>query len=124
MQAGFETLTKAAYHPVNAYFECVHEMKLIVDLIYEGGFHTMRNSISNTAEYGDYATGTKLITAETRKTMEQILKDIQSGAFADEFLADYNDGFKKLYARREKAANHESEKVGAELRGLMSWIKK
>ena len=94
-------------------------MKLIVDLIYEGGFHTMRNSISNTAEYGDYATGTKLITAETRKTMEQILKDIQSGA-----LADYNDGFKKLYARREKAANHESEKVGAELRGLMSWIKK
>ncbi|WP_281521278.1 ketol-acid reductoisomerase, partial [Veillonella seminalis] len=124
MQAGFETLTKAGYHPVNAYFECVHEMKLIVDLIYEGGFHTMRNSISNTAEYGDYATGTKLITAETRKTMEQILKDIQSGAFADEFLADYNDGFKKLYARREKAANHESEKVGAELRGLMSWIKK
>lgn len=124
MQAGFETLVEAGYNPVNAYFEAIHEMKLIVDLIYEGGFQTMRNSISNTAEYGDYVTGPKIITDDTKAAMKNILADIQSGAFADEFLADYKGGFKKLYAEREKAANHECEKVGAELRGLMSWLKK
>lgn len=124
MQTGFETLVEAGYNPVNAYFECVHEMKLIVDLIYEGGFQTMRNSISNTAEYGDYVTGPKLVTPETKNAMKALLKDIQTGAFAEEFLDDYKKGFPYLKAEREKAVNHESEKVGAELRGLMSWLKK
>ena len=88
MQAGFETLVEAGYDPRNAYFECIHEMKLIVDLIYQSGFAGMRYSISNTAEYGDYVTGPKLITDETKKTMKKILKDIQDGTFAKEFLLD------------------------------------
>ncbi|MBS4913266.1 MAG: ketol-acid reductoisomerase [Veillonella sp.] len=124
MQTGFETLVEAGYNPVNAYFECVHEMKLIVDLIYEGGFQTMRKSISNTAEYGDYVTGPKLVTADTKNAMKALLKDIQSGAFAEEFLDDYKKGFPYLKAEREKAEHHETETVGAELRSLMSWLKK
>ena len=124
MKTGFEVLVEAGYDPVNAYFECLHEMKLIVDLIYEGGLATMRNSISNTAEYGDYITGPKIITPETKKAMQGVLADIQSGKFADDFLADSKAGQPFLKAEREEIAKHEVEKVGAELRKLMSWIKK
>lgn len=124
MKTGFEVLVEAGYDPVNAYFECLHEMKLIVDLIYEGGLATMRNSISNTAEYGDYITGPKIITPETKKAMQGVLADIQSGKFADDFLADSKAGQPFLKAKREEFAKHEVEKVGAELRKLMSWIKK
>ena len=124
MQTGFETLVEAGYNPVNAYFECVHEMKLIVDLIYEGGFQTMRNSISNTAEYGDYLTGPKMITEQTRQAMRDVLKDIQSGAFAEAFIKDSKTGFPFLKGERAKAENHVVEKVGAALRNLMPWIKK
>lgn len=123
IKTGFEVLTEAGYEPVNAYFECLHEMKLIVDLIYEGGFQKMRHSISNTAEYGDYHAGPRVITADTKKAMEQILADIQSGKFADEFLADSKNGQKFLKEHREAAANHPIEPVGAELRNLMSWLK-
>ncbi|NME36321.1 MULTISPECIES: ketol-acid reductoisomerase [Fusobacterium] len=124
IQTGFEVLTKAGYDPVNAYFECLHEMKLIVDLIYEGGFTKMRHSISNTAEYGDFLTGPKIITEDTRKAMEDVLKDIQSGKFADEFLADSKAGQVFLNKKREEAREHDIEKVGKELRKLMSWIEK
>ena len=124
MKTGVEVLTEAGYDPVNAYFECLHEMKLIVDLIYEGGLATMRNSISNTAEYGDYITGPKVITPETKEAMRGVLKDIQTGKFADDFLADSKAGQPFLKAKREEFAKHEVEKVGAELRKLMSWIKK
>lgn len=124
MKVGFEVLTEAGYDPVNAYFECIHEMKLIVDLIYEGGFATMRNSISNTAEYGDYLTGPKIITPETKEAMRGILKDIQSGKFANDFLTDYKAGQPFLKEKRQEFANHGVEKVGAELRKLMPWIKK
>ena len=123
IQTGFEVLTEAGYEPVNAYFECLHEMKLIVDLIYEGGFQKMRNSISNTAEYGDYYAGPRVITPETKEAMKQILADIQSGKFADEFLADSKNGQKFLKEYREAAAVHPIEPVGAELRNLMSWLK-
>ncbi len=123
IQTGFEVLTEAGYEPVNAYFECLHEMKLIVDLIYEGGFQKMRNSISNTAEYGDYYAGPRVITPETKEAMKQILADIQSGKFADEFLADSKNGQKFLKEHREAAAVHPIEPVGAELRNLMSWLK-
>ena len=123
MQAGFDTLVEAGYDPRNAYFECVHEMKLIVDLIYQSGFAGMRYSISNTAEYGDYITGPKIITDETRKTMKKILKDIQDGTFANDFLTVMSSSTRqaKFKALREKAANHLSEKVGAEIRKLYSW---
>ena len=124
MKVGFEVLTEAGYDPVNAYFECIHEMKLIVDLIYEGGLATMRSSISNTAEYGDYITGPKIITPATKEAMRGVLKDIQSGKFADDFLADYKVGQPFLKEKREEFANHGVEKVGAELRKLMPWIKK
>lgn len=125
MQAGFETLVEAGYPPEMAYFECVHEMKLIVDLIYEGGMANMRYSISNTAEYGDYLTGPKIITKETKETMKQVLKDIQSGKFAKEFIADTStQGAKQLLAWREKGKQHGIEKVGEKLRALMPWIAK
>ncbi|MDY4011628.1 MAG: ketol-acid reductoisomerase [Fusobacterium gastrosuis] len=123
IKTGFEVLTEAGYDPVNAYFECLHEMKLIVDLIYEGGLAKMRHSISNTAEYGDFLTGPKIITAETKEAMRGVLKDIQSGKFADEFLADSKAGQPFLKGKREEFTNHEIEKVGAELRKLMPWIK-
>ena len=123
IKAGFETLVEAGYQPELAYFEVCHEMKLIIDLIYEGGFAKMRDSISNTAEYGDYHAGPRVITADTKKAMEQILADIQSGKFADEFLADSKNGQKFLKEHREAAANHPIEPVGAELRNLMSWLK-
>ena len=123
MQAGFETLCEAGYDPRNAYFECIHEMKLIVDLIYQSGFSGMRYSISNTAEYGDYITGPKLITEETKKTMKKILKDIQDGTFAKDFLLDMSSagGQAHFRAMRNLAAEHPSEKVGAEIRKLYSW---
>ena len=123
MQAGFETLVEAGYDPRNAYFECIHEMKLIVDLIYQSGFAGMRYSISNTAEYGDYITGPKIITDETKKTMKQILKNIQDGSFAKEFLLDMSDAGSQVHfkAMRKLASEHPSEKVGEEIRKLYSW---
>lgn len=123
MQAGFETLCEAGYDPRNAYFECIHEMKLIVDLIYQSGFAGMRYSISNTAEYGDYITGSKLITEETKKTMKKILSDIQDGSFAKEFLLDMSPAGKQVHfkAMRKLHAEHPSEKVGEEIRKLYSW---
>ena len=123
IKTGFEVLTEAGYDPVNAYFECLHEMKLIVDLIYEGGLGKMRHSISNTAEYGDFLTGPKIVTADTKKAMKEVLADIQSGKFADEFLADSKAGQPFLKAHREAASEHQIEKVGQELRKLMPWIK-
>ena len=123
MQAGFDTLVEAGYDPRNAYFECVHEMKLIVDLIYQSGFAGMRYSISNTAEYGDYITGPKLITDETKKTMKKILSDIQDGTFAKEFLLDMSEAGGQVHfqAMRKLHAEHPSEKIGAEIRKLYSW---
>ena len=123
MQAGFETLCEAGYDPRNAYFECIHEMKLIVDLIYQSGFAGMRYSISNTAEYGDYVTGPKLITEETKKTMKKILSDIQDGSFAKEFLLDMSSAGSQVHfkAMRKLHAEHPSEKVGEEIRKLYSW---
>ena len=123
MQAGFETLCEAGYDPRNAYFECIHEMKLIVDLIYQSGFAGMRYSISNTAEYGDYITGPKIITDETKKAMKKILSDIQDGSFAKEFLLDMSPAGRQVHfkAMRKLAAEHPSEKVGEEVRKLYSW---
>lgn len=123
MQAGFETLCEAGYDPRNAYFECIHEMKLIVDLIYQSGFEGMRYSISNTAEYGDYITGPKIVTEDTKKAMKQVLADIQSGAFAKDFLLDMSPagGQAHFRAMRKNAAQHPSEIVGKEIRKLYSW---
>ena len=123
MQAGFETLVEAGYDPRNAYFECIHEMKLIVDLIYQSGFAGMRYSISNTAEYGDYITGPKIITEDTKKAMKKILSDIQDGTFAKEFLLDMSPAGRQVHfkAMRKLAAEHPSEKVGEEIRKLYSW---
>ena len=123
MQAGFETLVEAGYDPRNAYFECIHEMKLIVDLIYQSGFAGMRYSISNTAEYGDYITGPKIITEDTKKAMKQILKDIQDGSFAKNFLLDMSPagGQAHFKALRKLASEHPAEKVGEEVRKLYSW---
>ncbi len=123
MQAGFETLVEAGYDPRNAYFECIHEMKLIVDLIYQSGFEGMRYSVSNTAEYGDYITGPKIITDETKKAMKKVLADIQDGTFAKEFLLDMSSAGRQVHfnAMRKLHAEHPSEKVGAEIRKLYSW---
>ena len=123
MQAGFETLVEAGYDPRNAYFECIHEMKLIVDLIYQSGFKGMRYSVSNTAEYGDYITGPKIITDETKKAMKKVLSDIQDGSFAKEFLLDMSPAGRQVHFRamRRNAAEHQLEKVGEEIRGLYSW---
>ena len=123
MQAGFETLTEAGYDERNAYFECIHEMKLIVDLIYQSGFEGMRYSISNTAEYGDYITGPKIITDETKKAMKKVLKDIQDGTFAKDFLLDMSaaGGQAHFKAMRKLAAEHPAEQVGKEIRKLYSW---
>ena len=123
MQAGFETLVEAGYDPRNAYFECIHEMKLIVDLIYQSGFEGMRYSVSNTAEYGDYVTGPKIITEETKKAMKKVLKDIQDGTFAKEFLLDMSEAGSQVHfnAMRKIAAEHPSEVVGRDIRKLYSW---
>ena len=123
MKAGFETLVEAGYDPRNAYFECVHEMKLIVDLIYQSGFAGMRYSISNTAEYGDYITGPKIITDETKKSMKKILSDIQDGTFAKDFLLDMSEAGGQVHfnAMRKLQAEQPLEQVGKEIRKLYSW---
>ena len=123
MQAGFETLCEAGYDPRNAYFECIHEMKLIVDLIYQSGFAGMRYSVSNTAEYGDYITGPKIITEETKKAMKQVLTDIQDGTFAKDFLLDMSKagGQAHFRAMRKLAAEAPHETIGEEVRKLYSW---
>lgn len=125
MKKGFETLVEAGYAPEMAYFECIHEMKLIVDLINNGGFDFMRYSISNTAEYGDYRTGKRLITDETKKEMKQVLSEIQDGTFASEFMQEFSAGRKaKFLATRRKESEHQLESTGKELREMMSWLKK
>ncbi len=123
MQAGFETLVEAGYDARNAYFECIHEMKLIVDLIYQSGFAGMRYSISNTAEYGDYTSGPKIITEDTKKAMKQVLKNIQDGSFAKDFLLDMSSAGGQVHfkAMRKIASEHPSEKIGEEIRKLYSW---
>jgi len=121
MQAGFETLVEAGYDPRNAYFECIHEMKLIVDLIYSGGFSKMRYSISNTAEYGDYETGKRLITEETKKEMKKVLEEIQDGTFASKFITEANNGWAHFKAKRALEAEHQLEQVGEGIRAMYSW---
>ncbi|MGN0244074.1 MAG: ketol-acid reductoisomerase [Lachnospiraceae bacterium] len=121
MKCGFETLVEAGYAPESAYFECIHEMKLIVDLINESGFAGMRYSISNTAEYGDYMIGRRIITEDTKKEMKQVLKEIQEGTFARNWLLENQIGCPNFNARRRMEAEHQLEKTGAELRKLMSW---
>ncbi|MEO5865666.1 MAG: ketol-acid reductoisomerase [Sphingomonas sp.] len=122
IQAGFETLVEAGYAPEMAYFECLHETKLIVDLLYEGGIANMRYSISNTAEYGDITTGPRIITPETKAEMKRVLADIQGGRFVKNFVLDNRAGQPELKAARKAAAAHPIEKVGAELRAMMPWI--
>ncbi|MGG0821802.1 ketol-acid reductoisomerase [Paenibacillus turicensis] len=123
IKAGFETLTEAGYAPEMAYFECLHELKLIVDLVYEGGLATMRDSISNTAEYGDYVTGPRIVTDETKKAMKEVLSDIQQGKFARDFILENQSNRAFLTATRRNESEHPIEVVGRELRGLMHWIK-
>src|SRR3546814_699928 len=120
--AGFETLVEAGYAPEMAYFECLHEVKLIVDLMYEGGIANMRYSISNTAEYGDIHTGPRIITDETKKEMKRVLEDIQAGRFVSRFVLDNRAGQPELKAARKRAAAHPIEQTGAKLRAMMPWI--
>jgi len=122
IMAGFETLTEAGYAPEMAYFECLHETKLIVDLLYEGGIANMRYSISNTAEYGDYHTGPRMITDETKAEMKRVLEDIQSGRFVQRFMLDNAVGNPEMKAARKRQAEHPIEKTGAQLRAMMPWI--
>ncbi len=124
MKKGFETLVEAGYQPEIAYFECIHEMKLIVDLIYDGGLARMRYSISNTAEFGDLTRGPRVVPDETRATMKKILSEIQSGEFAREWINENKTGCKKFNALRDAEKKLQVEAVGADLRGMMSWIKK
>ena len=125
MKAGFETLVAAGYQPEIAYFECIHEMKLIVDLINQGGFAYMRYSISDTAEYGDYITGKRIITDETRKEMKKVLTEIQDGTFASRWISENKAGGKaEFLSMRRRESEHQLEKVGTELRKMMSWLKK
>jgi ketol-acid reductoisomerase len=125
MKAGFETLVNAGYQPEIAYFECIHEMKLIVDLINQGGYADMRYSISDTAEYGDYMIGKRIITDETRKEMKKVLDEIQTGKFASNWIAENKAGGRANFlAMRRKESEHQLEKVGNELRKMMSWLKK
>jgi len=123
VQAGFETLTEAGYQPEVAYFECLHELKLIVDLMYEGGMAKMRWSISDTAEYGDYTRGPRVVTDATKAEMKRILGEIQEGAFAKEWIAEDDAGRPQFTKYRDEGAKHQIEEVGGRLRGLMSWIK-
>jgi ketol-acid reductoisomerase len=124
IMAGYETLTEAGYAPEMAYFECLHEVKLIVDLMYEGGMANMRYSISNTAEYGDYTRGPRIITEETKKEMKRVLDDIQSGRFARDWVLENAAGQASFKAMRKRAAEHDIEKVGEKLRAMMPWIAK
>ena len=121
---GFETLVEAGYPPEMAYFECLHEVKLIVDLIYEGGIANMNYSISNTAEYGEYVSGPKIVDSETKKKMKSVLDKIQSGEFTREWIQEYKSGAKNFETMRSKIDNHQIEKVGKELRAMMPWIAK
>ncbi|HEX9775367.1 MAG TPA: ketol-acid reductoisomerase [Actinomycetota bacterium] len=123
VQAGFETLVNAGYQPEIAYFECLHELKLIVDLLYEGGFEFMRYSISDTAEYGDYSRGSRVITEETRAEMKRILEEITSGQFAKEWIAENEAGASSFKRMRAEQAGHQIEEVGKKLRSMMPWIK-
>jgi ketol-acid reductoisomerase len=123
VQAGFETLVEAGYQPEVAYFECLHELKLIVDLMYEGGPAKMRWSISDTAEYGDYSRGPRVITDATKAEMKRILGEIQDGTFAKEWVAEDDAGRPQFAKYRDEGAKHQIEEVGGRLRGLMSWIK-
>ena len=122
VQAGFETLVEAGYAPEMAYFECLHELKLIVDLMYEGGIANMRYSISNTAEYGDLTRGPRVVNAETKAEMKRILSEIQNGEFAREFILENQAGAATLKAKRRLGREHPIEQVGERLRGMMSWI--
>ncbi|MEM8733419.1 MAG: ketol-acid reductoisomerase [Planctomycetota bacterium] len=122
VKAGFETLVEAGYQPEMAYFECMHELKLIVDLFYEGGLNYMRYSVSNTAEYGDYSSGPRIITEETKKEMKKILTEIQNGEFARNWILENRAGAASFKATRRRERNHEIEQVGRRLRKLMSWI--
>jgi ketol-acid reductoisomerase len=122
IRAGYETLVEAGYSPEMAYFECLHEVKLIVDLVYEGGIANMRYSISNTAEYGDMTRGKRIIGPEARKAMKEILGDIQSGKFAEEWMEEYRVGMPHFRELRKEAENHPIEKVGAKLRAMMPWL--
>ena len=124
IKAGFETLVEAGYQPEMAYFECMHEMKLIVDLMYEGGLSRMRYSISNTAEYGDYRTGPRLITDQTKAEMRRVLKEIQNGAFARDFLLEARIGYPQFKAIRRMESEQQLEQVGSKLRAMMPWLKK
>lgn len=124
IKAGFETLVNAGYQPEIAYFECLHELKLIVDLIYEGGITGMRKRVSDTAEYGDLTRGKRIITERTRKEMQKILKEIQKGKFAREWMAENREGRPNFTKMRKEGQDHQIEKVGEKLRGLMSWMKK
>jgi ketol-acid reductoisomerase len=124
IKAGFETLVEAGYQPELAYFECLHEVKLIVDLIVEGGLATMRDSISNTAEYGDYTRGSRIITAETKAEMKKVLTEIQTGQFAREFILEKQSGNAGFTAIRRREAEHQIESVGKDLRAMFSWLKK
>jgi ketol-acid reductoisomerase len=124
MQAGFETLVEAGYAPEMAYFECVHEMKLIMDLIYEGGFSGMRYSVSDTAEYGDYSSGPRIISGQTKQEMKKILTEIQDGSFAAAWMAENKQGRKKFLAKRKAMAGHPVEQVGEKLRSMMPYIAK
>jgi len=124
IKAGFETLVEAGYAPEMAYFECLHELKLIVDLIYEGGIANMNYSISNNAEYGEYVTGPKIVTAATKDAMRQCLKDIQTGEYAKSFILENKAGAPTLLSRRRLTAEHQIEQVGEKLRAMMPWIKK
>jgi len=122
VQAGFETLTEAGYAPEMAYFECLHELKLIVDLMYEGGIANMRYSISNTAEYGDYVSGPRVINEESKKAMKEILEEIQNGKFAKDFILERYAGYARMHAERNRAKESLIEKTGEKLRGMMPWI--
>jgi ketol-acid reductoisomerase len=124
IRAGFDTLVEAGYEPESAYFECLHELKLIVDLIYEGGISWMRYSISDTAEYGDITRGKRLITNETRTEMKRILEEIQNGSFAREWLLENTVARPVFNAMRKKEANHPIEVVGKKLRSMMPWLRK
>jgi ketol-acid reductoisomerase len=124
IKAGFETLVEAGYAPEMAYFECLHELKLIVDLIYEGGIANMNYSISNNAEYGEYVTGPRIVTDETKKAMQQCLKDIQTGEYAKSFILENKAGAPTLISRRRITAEHQIEQVGGKLRAMMPWIAK
>ena len=123
IKAGYETLVEAGYAPEMAYFECLHELKLIVDLIYEGGIANMNYSISNNAEYGEYVSGPKVVTAETKKAMKQMLLDIQSGEYAKSFILENRAGAPTLLSRRRLTSEHSIEVVGEKLRAMMPWIK-